>query len=127
MDVSIGLRQILVWLLGKTNAVAQALFWGIVFAVAFAIDRSDILKISIVDLFDAPDLLGPRGRLLKISQAKKSKVAKMAAKGDLFKSGHFVMQGLKRFGKSIEGKNDRGGSRNKIVRGKESTTKKFLK
>ena len=108
VDCSIGFGKLRCWLIGRKLKGAHNLCWGLIFALAHVIDRAEPLRVSSDDPFDTPDLVGPRGRLLKIAHAKNHKVAKMAASGELFKGGAAVMKGLRRFGKLSSGSNDRG-------------------
>ena len=68
VDVNIGLRTLLIWLHGQTNACALSLFWGLIFAVSFIIERSGIVSKATTDPLDLPDLVGPKGRSFKVSQ-----------------------------------------------------------
>ena len=98
-DVDIKVRPLLMWLLGKLDATAQCLFWGLIFGLSLIINASGFITCSTDDPLDIPDYKGPKGRLMKISTIKKTKVAKIAARGDIFKSGRSVMRGMSILGK----------------------------
>ena len=99
IDVDIKVRPLLMWLLGKLDATAQCLFWGLIFGLSLIINASGFITCSTDDPLDIPDYKGPKGRLMKISTIKKTKVAKIAARGDIFKSGRSVMRGMSILGK----------------------------
>ena len=58
------------------------------------VDKSDILSKASRNLLDLPILKGGKGRKLKVSQAYKMTVARIAAKGDVFKSGRAIVRGM---------------------------------
>ena len=101
--VSVGLRFLLKWLTGKTQAAAQSLFWGIIFWLSAVIDTSPLLIGSSDDPFEAPLLVGVKGRSLNISQSKKVKVVKIASKGDVFRSEGAVLKGMGLVGRTSGG------------------------
>ena len=91
----------LTWLHARTDDIARVLFWTIVFNLAWAIDNSDELRSASDDPLDAPVLTGPKGKALKITSAQKFKVATMASKGDVFKTGQSVVKGMRLMGKKF--------------------------
>ena len=97
------LRTLLKWLHGKVTEEALSLFWSIIFARSVIIDTSTALLSSSNDPLDQPELIGPQGKRLKVSQAKKTRVAKIAAKGEIFKSCRAVLRGMEMLGKGNAG------------------------
>ena len=99
LDHELRLRTLLKWLIGKTTEDALSLFWSVIFALSVSIDTSTAQRSSSDDPLDEPVLLGSHGRLLKVSQAKKTRVAKLAARGKIFKSCSAVLRGMDMLGR----------------------------
>ena len=95
------LRLLLMWLMGKTADAAQSLFWTIMFNLAFAVDLSDAVQTSTSDPLDAPVLMGPKGKVKTISRNQKHKIAAMASRAVVFKSGQSVVKGMNLVGKKL--------------------------
>ena len=67
LDYPLRLRTLLKWLKGKTIEPALSLFWSVIFALSVLIDASTALLSSSQNPLHEPALLGPHGRLLKVS------------------------------------------------------------
>ena len=74
----------------------KTLFGSIVFDLSHAICHSDALTAPGDDPLDAPVLMGPKGRSVNISIAQK--IATMAGRREVFKSGQGVVKGMKLLG-----------------------------
>ena len=94
----VGLRQVLCYLIGRVNPEAQAIFWSIIFWIGRCIDLSESVGSATQDSMAMPDLVGVKGRSLKIPERFKRRVVELAAAGDVFKSGHGVLRGRKLMG-----------------------------
>ena len=106
VPVSIPLMRLLLFLIGKVDIGAKAIFFGFLFWLAVVIDNCDFLAGASHDPFDAPELYGPSGRTRRIPVLKKTKVAKMAAGGKVFKSCSAVIKGMKLL-KSVKAMSDK--------------------
>ena len=58
------------------------------------IDSSGFLKEGSDNPLNLQDCVGPKGKAMPISTSKKTKVAKLAAAGDIFKSGRAVLRAM---------------------------------
>ena len=74
------------WLHSKRDEAVQSIFWSLLFAIAMLIDYSGFLREGSDNPLDLPDFVGPKGKAMTNSTSKKTKVAKLAAAGDIFKS-----------------------------------------
>ena len=92
--VAVELKHLLSYLHERTAKSARVLFWAVIAWLSCAIDHSDEVNKSSNDPFHAPVLKGKKGRKRKISKAKKWKVAKLAARGKVFRSGSAVLKGM---------------------------------
>ena len=88
------IRKLLKWLHSKRDEAVQSIFWSLLFAIAMLIDSSGFLKEGSDNPLDLPDVAGPKGKAMIILTSKKTKVAKLAAAGDIFKSGRAVLRAM---------------------------------
>ena len=93
-STKVGLVQLLKFLFHKAAGDAMCLFWALIFWLASVVDGSHAMSDASEQVFDGPKLRGPAGRSKKLSQSFKDRVAKLAAKGDVFKSGQSVVKGM---------------------------------
>ena len=104
VDVPLLVRNLLKWLYPRADDRSRELFWSIIFNLAHAIDDSEALLNCTDNPLDTPMLTGPRGRMLKVSNAVKHKIGELAAAGDVFKSGQGVTKGMEILGRRFGGK-----------------------
>ena len=105
------LRKLLCYLLGKINVELQNIFWALIFWLAAVVDASDVIGTASDNPLLAPMLTGVTGKAKKISSKYKNKVATLAAKGDVYKSGQGVLKGLKLMGMGGRGKSTGTGNK----------------
>ena len=98
-DFPMRLRSLLKWLIKLVDPEAQSLFWCILFSMSFAIDTSSEVCQSSDNLLDMPVLVGPKGRVKTLDSAQKTTIAKIASKGEVYKSGQSVVTGMELLGK----------------------------
>ena len=87
--------------MGMTDMAAQSLFWCILFNLGFAMEQSAELHESSANPLDCPVLVGPKGRVRKISNSQKYKIASMASRGQVFHSPAAVIKGMNLLGKKF--------------------------
>ena len=97
----VGLRQLLKFLFSKAAKDAMCIFWAIIFWLASLIDGAEAVSDASEGVLDGPVLRGPAGRSKKLSRSYKDRVAQLAAKGEVFKSGQSVMKGMKLLGLTV--------------------------
>ena len=90
--MGIKVRKLLQWSMMSTGD-DQKIFWGLLAWLGVVVDNSMSVSEASDNPLDAPELIGPRGRALKISLRKKMRTAAISAKGKSFKSPHAVLQG----------------------------------
>ena len=93
-EVRIKVINLLMWLYCRNDRKCEALLWGVVFHIGVQIDNSKKLAASSTDALDRPNLTGPKGAFLKIDDAKKTRIANLAAAGAVFKSPASVVQAM---------------------------------
>ena len=69
--------------------------------VGSLIDGAEAMSDASDGVLDGPTLRGPAGRSKKLSLSYKDRVAQLAAKGEVFKSGQSVMKGMKLLGLTV--------------------------
>ena len=99
--VSIRLRCLLSWLLGKRDGVATSMCWSMIFNIAWAIEHSDEVRYCSSNPLDAPVFMGPKWKARKISQPHKHAIATIAAAGKVYHSPAAVIQGMDLLGKKF--------------------------
>ena len=103
----LGLNSLLMLLFGRSNAEAIKLFWAIVFWIAAAIDIACGLLSASSDPMLAPSFKGPKGKTCNMPMHVKMRIAQIAARGEIFKSGRAVVMG----GESLGNKMSTGNAR----------------
>ena len=99
--VSIRLRCLLSWLLGKREGGASSQCWSIIFNRAWAIEHSQEVRDCSTNPLDAPVFMGPNGKARQISRPHKHAVATLAAAGKVFHSPGAVIKGMELLGKTF--------------------------
>ena len=92
------MKEILCYFIDRVDKAGKALFWAVLTWISCCIDLSPVVAGSSDDPFAAPTLTGKRGRLRKVSHARKFKIARIAAKGSVFKSPAGVVRGMSELG-----------------------------
>ena len=113
----LGLRELLLYCFGRTDAVIQSLFWGLLFWLSSAIYTCGIVVTASDHPLQARDLVCVKGRSLKISNAKKAKVARIASRGDVFGPAASVIKDMDILA---------GGSADQDSRGSQHNAKKWV-
>ena len=93
-NVAVQLPTLLKWLFKRTSALFAHLFWQVMAWICFAVDSSPDLARASDDPPNLPVAKGPMGRCQRIPDAKKFKIAKIAARGRLFRSDRAVCEAL---------------------------------
>ena len=94
MNVAVKVSTLLKWLFKKTSHRFAHLFWQVLCWVCFFVDNSPELSRASDDPLDLPTAKGPQGRSGKIPEAKKFKIACIAARGKHFRSDRAVCEAL---------------------------------
>ena len=95
--------------LGKIAEDALCIFWAIIFWLASVIDAAEPLTSASTSPSEAPVVTGPSGRSKTLGRSCKNKVAQLAARGQVFKSGQSVHKGMKLLG-LVAGRSDKTGN-----------------
>ena len=93
-EVRIKVINLLLWLYCRDDRKCEAMLWGVLFHIGVQIDNSKALAASSTDALYRPNLTGPKGNHLKIDDAKKTRIANLAAAGAVFKSPASVVHAM---------------------------------
>ena len=110
VPIPIKIINLLKYLHEMVDEAAVSLYWGLLTWLSCVLDWAPFISQASANPMDQPDLKGRKGRPLKISLAKKMATARLAARGDVYRSVRAVVRGMKLLGAGDITKSDQSGN-----------------